>query len=129
MAAGSEVMRLPGVTAAAHAGGGGSVAGRIALVAIAVAAVGAFTVLQARARSRGRRPEDVPGQRTPPPAYRDNPGEGDRSPDADDEALFASYESHESHGPFWGFLSVPGYRGAPQLPWAARPSGGIRPPG
>lgn len=36
-------------------GGGGSVAGRVALVAVAVLALGAFAVLQVKARSRGRR--------------------------------------------------------------------------
>jgi hypothetical protein len=120
MAAGSEIMRFPGVAAAAHAGGG-SVAGRIALVAIAVAAVGAFTVLQARARSGRRRSADVPGRQTSSPRDQDK-GEDD-DPSDEDEALFAG------HGPFWGFLSVPGYRGAPQLPWTAHQPEGTQPPG
>jgi hypothetical protein len=115
MAAGSQVMTFPGVAIAAHAGGGGSVAGRIALVAIAVAVVGAFTVLQLRARSGRRRPPDMPDGQTPSPGDRYEPEDGD-------EALFVS------HGPFCGFWSVPGYRGAPQLPWTARQSGGTQPP-
>src|SRR5712691_2750153 len=51
--------------AAGHQGGSGSVAGRIVLVATAVLAVGAFTVLQIKARSRRRRPPSERRRRPP----------------------------------------------------------------
>lgn len=59
-----------------HQAGSDPVAGRIVLVLIAVLAVGAFTMLQVKARSRERsspqrrpRPVDAPDRRTVPPAW------------------------------------------------------------
>jgi len=64
--------------AAAHQDGNGTVLGRVVLVAVAVLAVGAFAVLQLKARSPRRRPSpqrrrrrryEPPDWRTLPPGY------------------------------------------------------------
>ena len=63
------------------AGDQGAALGRIALVAVAVLAVGAFAILQvtARSRRRGRRPSD--GRYRYPPGYEPYPRyDPDRSP-------------------------------------------------
>jgi hypothetical protein len=52
-----RTMNIRVVPALAAAPGPGPETGRIALIAIMVAAVAAFAVLQAMARSRGGRPE------------------------------------------------------------------------
>jgi hypothetical protein len=89
----------------------GSQAGRIVLVAVAVAAVSAFVVLQIMARSgrrrapvtrgrrrapvtRGRRVRAARDWRTLPPPYEDDAGR-----DAD----------HEGYGPLWRYGSPHGY--------------------
>jgi hypothetical protein len=80
----------------------GSQAGRIVLVAVAVAAVSAFVVLQIMARSgrrrapvtRGRRARAARDWRTLPPPYEDDAGR-----DAD----------HEGYGPLWRYGSPHGY--------------------
>jgi len=68
----------PGWLAAAHQGGNGPVLGRVVLVAVAVLAVGAFAVLQVKARSPRCRPSppwfrrrryEPPDWRTLPPGY------------------------------------------------------------
>jgi hypothetical protein len=73
--------------AAGGQGGSGPVLGRVILVAVAVLAVGAFAVLQAKARSRRRGPpsgheESRPGWRYGyPPGYEPYPlYDPDRSP-------------------------------------------------
>jgi hypothetical protein len=93
--------------AAGHQSGSGSVLGRIMLVGVAVLAVGAFTVLQIKARSRRRRPPgpavrrrryDPSDWRALPPQYW---AEG-----RDDEAPFGNEESYR---PDWRYGYPPGY--------------------
>lgn len=97
------VASIPGSALAGAQAGGGSVTGRIVLVAVVLVAVGAFTVLQLMARSRSRDHSEEPG--------RTRGYEQDGGPDKDDDALF---EGHEN----WGYWSPPGYRGSPQPPWS-----------
>ncbi len=113
--------------AAGHQGGSGSVAGRIVLVATAVLAVGAFIVLQIRARSRRRRPPSERRRRYDPSDWRALApqywAEG-----RDDETPFGNEESYR---PDWRYGYPPGYDpdgrydpgdpGAPAAP-------GVRPP-
>jgi membrane-anchored mycosin MYCP len=95
----------PVAPAAGHARGSNPLLGRIALVAVAVAAVGAFTVLQIMARSRRRRAPRVRSRRsravydwrTLPPQYDD---------DERDELPFAD---HDSYGPLWRYGSPHGF--------------------
>ena len=108
--------------AASYEGGNGAGAGRIALVAVALLAVGAFTVLQVKARSRrrqapserGRRRYDPSDWRTwPPPSW---PG------GRDDEAPFGNEESYR---PDWRYGYPPGYEPYPRYdparsPWAVQ---------
>jgi hypothetical protein len=108
--------------ATSYEGGNGSGAGRIALVAVALLAVGAFTVLQVKARSRrrqapserGRRRYDPADWRTwPPPSWPGGP---------DDEAPFGNEESYR---PDWRYGYPPGYEPYPRYdparsPWAVR---------
>ncbi len=99
-----------GASTARQAGGNGSAVGRIALVAVAVAAVGAFTVLQVMARSRRRRPPTSRGHRslaasdwrTLPPPY--------QTQSRDDEAPPGNEESHR---PDWRYGYPPGYDPGP----------------
>ncbi len=92
--------------AAGHARRSSPMLGRIVLVAVAVTAVGAFTVLQLRAWARRRR---SPGRgrrrsrqlndwRTLPPRYEDDLEDG--------EMPFAQ---REGYGPLWRYGSPPGY--------------------
>jgi hypothetical protein len=80
--------------------------GQLVLIAVAVAAVGAFTVLQLRAWSRRRRSSsgrsrDTHDWRTlPPPPNEDDPGP--------DEMRFGQ---QESYGPLWRYGAPRGYRG------------------
>jgi len=60
--------------------GGGPAAGRVILIAIAVAAVGAFAVLQAIARSQRRRWSAFADWRTWPPGHDPWAGRGDPVP-------------------------------------------------
>ena len=108
--------------AASYEGGNGAGAGRIALVAVALLAVGVFTVLQVKARSRrrqapserGRRRYDPSDWRTwPPPSW---PG------GRDDEAPFGNEESYR---PDWRYGYPPGYEPYPRYdparsPWTVR---------
>ena len=79
--------------------------GQLVLIAVAVAAVGAFTVLQVRACSRRRRSpsgrsRDIYDWRTlPPPPHEDNPGPGE-TPSG----------QQESYGPLWRYGAPRGYR-------------------
>jgi hypothetical protein len=78
---------------------------RFVLIAIAVAAVGAFTVLQLRAwsrrRSPSRRSRDIYDWRTlPPPSREDDPGPGE-----------TPTGQQESFGPLWRYGAPRGYRG------------------
>jgi hypothetical protein len=59
----------------------GTVAGQVALIAISVAAAGAFVVLQVIARSRHRRPPVFADWRAWPPGY--DPGAGTGHDDRD----------------------------------------------
>jgi membrane-anchored mycosin MYCP len=96
---------VPAAAAAGHARGSSPLLGRIVLVAVAVAAVGAFTVLQIMARSRrgrsrrvrSRRSRAVYDWRTLPPQYDD---------DESDEMPFAD---HDSYGPLWRYGSPQGF--------------------
>lgn len=79
--------------------------GRIVLVAIAVAAVGAFTLLQLRAwerrrcpPARVRRSRQVHDWRTLPPRYEDDPGNGEMP-----------VAQPENYGPLWRYGSPHGY--------------------
>src|SRR5580704_2268213 len=124
MAAGSHAVVMTPVAwlAAGHQGGSGSVVGRIALVAVAVLAVGAFAVLQVKARSYRRRPQSERRRRRyapsdwrmlPPPHW---PG------GRDDKAPLGNEERHR---PDWRYGYPPGYDPYPlydpaRSPWAAR---------
>jgi hypothetical protein len=77
---------------------------RLVLIAVAVVAVGAFTVLQLRAWSRRRSPSgrsrDIYDWRTlPPPPREDDPGPGE-TPSG----------QQESFGPLWRYGAPRGYR-------------------
>jgi hypothetical protein len=79
--------------------------GQFVLIAVAVAAVGAFTVLQLRAwsrrrRSPSRRSRDSYDWRTlPPPPHHDDPGPGEMP-----------FGQQESYGPLWRYGAPRGYR-------------------
>jgi hypothetical protein len=79
--------------------------GQLVLIAVAVAAVGAFTVLQLRAWSRRRRSpsgrsRDIYDWRTlPPPRHEDDPGPGE-----------TPFGQQESYGPLWRYGAPRGYR-------------------
>lgn len=96
--------------------------GRIVLIAIVVAAVAAFMVLQLRARSRRRSPVVFDWRTFPPPRY--DPELGDSGRRWDDD----QFEDHENYGVQWEYWAPRGYGGA-QLPWNPRHRGGTRPPG
>jgi hypothetical protein len=78
---------------------------RLVLIALAVAAVGAFTVLQLRAWSRRRRSpsgrsRDIYDWRTlPPPPHEDDPGPREMP-----------FGQQESYGPLWRYGAPRGYR-------------------
>lgn len=102
--------------AAGAPGGHGSIAGRIALVVIAVAAVGTFTVLQIMARSGRRQPPAEPRRRrydpsdwrVPPPPYA-TAGHGGEEPSG----------NAEQHRPDWRYGYPPGYDPGVQPSWTA----------
>jgi hypothetical protein len=88
-----------------QAGRKSPVLGRIVLIAVVLAAAGAFAVLQVRARSRRRSPATgnrrrgaVYDWRTLPPKYENDP--------ADDERPFAD---QEGYGPLWRYGAPRGY--------------------
>ncbi len=97
---------LSAASAAGQAPRSGSAAGAIVLVAVAVAAVGAFTVLQIMARSGrrrvpaggGRRARAACDWRTLPPQYQADAGRAG-TPAAD----------HDGYGPLWRYGSPHGY--------------------
>jgi hypothetical protein len=91
--------------------GGDPAMGRIVLVAIVVAAVVAFAVLQLRARSSRRSPVVFDWRTFPPPRY--DPELGDRGRDMNDEAQFGN---QENYGLQWEYWTQRGYGGAPR-PW------------
>jgi hypothetical protein len=82
--------------------GGGSAVARIALIAVAVVALGAFAVLQAVARSQRRRWSAFADWRTWPPGY---------DPWADGGDPVAGQHEGSAYRPGYGFLPGPG-RGA-----------------
>jgi hypothetical protein len=104
--------------AASYTDGNGSAAGRIALVAVAVLAVGAYALLHLKARSRragtGRRRYDPWDWRTyPPESWPAGPDAG------------APYGNEESSRPDWRYGYPPGYEPYPlydqaRSPWAGR---------
>jgi hypothetical protein len=117
-----------GWLAAGQPGGSGSAAGRIALVALTVLAVGVFAVLQIKARSRGRRPgrryDPSDWRALPPPSW---PG----GPDGE-----APSGREDRYRPDWKYGYPPGYEPYPlydpaRSPWVARDdaAGDARPPG
>ncbi len=92
--------------AAAPTSGGNEWLGRLVLIAVAAAAVGAFTALQLRAWSRRRRSpsgrvRDIYDWRTlpPPPQEDDDPRPG-KTP----------FGQQESYGPLWRYGAPRGYR-------------------
>jgi hypothetical protein len=96
---------LANSAAAPMPSGNGSL-GRLVLVAVAAAAVGAFTALQLRAWSRRRRSpsgrsRDIYDWRTlpPPPLEDDDPGPGEMP-----------FGQRESYGPLWRYGAPRGYR-------------------
>jgi hypothetical protein len=103
--------------AASYQGGGGSAAGRIALVAVAVLAVGAYAVLQIKTRSRDRR-RPARRRRYDPLDWRTYPrqhwpaGRGDEAPSGNQERC----------RPDWKYGYPPGYEPYPlydpaRSPW------------
>jgi hypothetical protein len=82
--------------------GSGSAAERIALIVIAVLAVGAFAVLQAMARSQRRRQSAFPDWRTWPPGYDPWAGRGDP---------VAGQHEGSAYRPGYGFLPDHGREG------------------
>jgi hypothetical protein len=92
------------VATAVAAGPGHPGLDRLVLIAVAVAAVGAFTVLQVRAWSRRRRSpsgrsRDIYDWRTlPPPPVEDDPGPAE-----------APSGQQESYGPLWRYGAPRGY--------------------
>ena len=120
MAAGG--MTSPAWMAAAYQGGGGSAAGRLALVAVALLAVGAFAILQIKAKSRRQRPPSEPRRRrynpsdwrTLPPPYWPE-GRDDERPGGNEQR----------HRPDWRYGYPPGYEPYPlydpaRSPWVTR---------
>lgn len=111
----------PAWLAAGQHGGSGSVLGRIVLVGVAVLAVGAFTVLQIKARSRRRRPPSPRRRRPDPPDWRALPPQY-WAEARDDEAPLGNEESYR---PDWRYGYPPGYDPYPpydpaRSPWAAQ---------
>ena len=107
--------------AAGQSGGSGSAAGRVALVAIALLAVGAFAVLHISNRSGRRRPPSGRRRRYDPSDWRTLPppswpaGRGDEAPPGNEER----------YRPDWRYGYPPGYDPYPaydpaRSPWAAR---------
>jgi hypothetical protein len=92
-------------SAAAPTPSGNEWLGRLVLIAVVTAAVGAFTVLQLRAWSRRRRSpsgrsRDIYDWRTlPPPLHEDDPGAGQMP-----------FGQQESYGPLWRYGAPRGYR-------------------
>jgi len=114
--------------AAGHQGGSGAVTSRIVLVAVAVLAVGAFVMLQVKARSHRPRPPSEPGRRRPEPFNPFNPSDWRTLPPPywpegrNDEAPFGNEERHR---PDWRYGYPPGYEPYPRYdparsPWATR---------
>jgi len=109
--------------AAGDQGGSSSALGRIVLVAVAVLAMGAFAVLQARARSQRRRPPSRRRRRAPsdwralpPPRW---------PAGRHDEPLPGNEENYR---PDWRYGYPPGYEPYPlydpdRSPWAVRDEG------
>ncbi len=126
MAAGRRAWVMTPVAwmAAGHQAGSGAVTGRIALVAVAVLAVGAFAVLQVKARSRRPRSPFGPRRRHDPfnpsdwrtlaPPYRPEGRDGE-----------GPVGNEERNRPDWRYGYPPGYDPYPlydpaRSPWAAR---------
>jgi len=103
------------------AGGGGPAIGRIALVAVAVLAVGAFAVLQVHARADRRRPPSDRRRRYDPSDWRTLPpprrpaGQDDETPAGQQQA----YRPDGRHGYPPGYDPYPAYEPA-RTTWAAR---------
>lgn len=100
--------------AAGDQGEGGSALGRVVLVAVAVLAVGAFAILQVKARSRRRR-RPLDGRAVPPPRW---PAEQDEPP----------LGEREKSRPDCRYGYPPGYEPYPlydpdRSPWAVRDEG------
>ena len=108
--------------AASYTNGSGSAAGRIALVAVAVLAVGAYAFLQLKARSRRPGP-DVSGT-TRGTGGRIPTRPGPRRQDAGEP-----YGNEESSRPDWRYGYPPGYEPYPlydqaRSPWTVRDQAG-----
>jgi len=103
------------------AGGGGPAIGRIALVAVAVLAVGAFAVLQVHARSDRRRPPSARRRRYDPSDWRTLPPPS-RPSGRDGEAPPGQQRAYRPDGrPEYppGYDPYPAYEPA-RTTWAAR---------
>ena len=114
--------------AAGHQAGSGAVTGRIALVGVALVAVGAFAVLQVKARSHRQRSPFESRRRRHEPFNPFNPSDWRTLPSPhwpegrNDEAPFGNEERHR---PDWRYGYPPGYDPYPlydpaRSPWAAR---------
>jgi len=105
--------------ASSYHGGNGSAAGRIALVLVALLAVGAFVLLQVKARWRrrgglrsplgGRRYDPSDWRTWPPPSWPGGPG---------DEAPFGNEDKCR---PGWRYGYPPGYEPYPRYDPARSP--------
>ena len=108
--------------AVGHQGESGSSAGRVALVAVALLAVGAFAVLQLKARSRRRAaPSERLRRRYDPSDWRTWPQPSWPEGRADE----APFGNEESCLPDWRYGYPPGYEPYPRYdparsPWAVR---------
>ena len=107
--------------AAGHQAGSVPVMGRIALVTVTVLAVGAFAMLQGKARPGGRRPPSERRRGRRPSDWRTLPrpywpeGRNDEAPSGDEER----------YRPGWRYGYPPGYEPYPlydpaRSPWAVR---------
>ncbi|MBV9204692.1 MAG: hypothetical protein JO037_04655 [Actinobacteria bacterium] len=85
-----------------HQGGGGSVAGRLVLVLVAVLAVGAFTMLQLKARSRERSPAGRQHRSLAASDWRVAP-----PPSPERGEVPSGIE--DRYGPDWRYRYLPGY--------------------
>ncbi len=113
--------------AVGHQGGSGAVTGRIVLVAVAVLAVGAFAVLQVKARSRRPRSPSGPRRRRREPFNPFSPSDWRTLPPPSwpDGRNEAPLGNEERYRPDWRYGYPPGYDPYPlydpaRSPWTAR---------
>ncbi len=108
--------------AAGYQGGSGSAAGRLALVAVAVLAVGVFAMLQVKARSRRLRPPSERRRRRYDPSDWRMLAPPSWPQDRDDERPCGNAQRYR---PDWRYGYPPGYEPYPlydpaRSPWVSR---------